>query len=273
MINPKIIGDAAVYCGDSTKLLPRSSQKVDLVITSPPYATQRDYGQSVENWDQLMQETFRSIPASDDCQILVNLGLVYRDFECVPYWNHWIDFMRELGWRLAGWYVWDQGDGLPGNWRGRLAPSFEFVFHFNKQSKTLNKWKPCKRAGETNPLTSMRKPHGKVQPYRHAEQSIQDFKIADSVIRTYRQMARNGPENEHPAVYPVKLCEELLLSFTQPGDVVLDPFMGSGTTGVACLKHGRRFIGIDIEPEYVDIACERLEITNSQLQMDLELAG
>jgi hypothetical protein len=65
--------------------------------------------------------------------VLVNLGLVHRDNEWLPYWQGWFDWMRSEGWCRFGLYVWDQGAGMPGGWAGRLAPAFELVFHFNPQ--------------------------------------------------------------------------------------------------------------------------------------------
>jgi DNA modification methylase len=63
---------------------------------------------------------------------------------------------------------------------------------------------------------------------------------------------------KHPTQKPVELLERIILASTKPGDLVLDPFMGSGTTGVAALKHGRRFVGIDKESQFVDLAEKRL---------------
>lgn len=62
----------------------------------------------------------------------------------------------------------------------------------------------------------------------------------------------------HPTQKPVKLLQHLILDYTQPGDTILDPFMGSGTTGVACVQTGRRFIGIEIDPTYFEIAVKRI---------------
>jgi site-specific DNA-methyltransferase (adenine-specific) len=72
---------------------------------------------------------------------------------------------------------------------------------------------------------------------------------------------------DHPAVFPVRLPQEIAQSFTDTGDIVLDPFMGSGTTGVACMQLDRQFIGIEIEPKYFDIACERIENAQRQQRM------
>ena len=96
-----------------------------------------------------MQGVFAAAPVTADAQLLVNLGLVHRDGEWTPYWEGWLDWMRAQGWRRFGWYVWDQGPGLPGDWNGRLAPSHEFIFHFNRQPRKPNKTVESKHAGET----------------------------------------------------------------------------------------------------------------------------
>jgi site-specific DNA-methyltransferase (adenine-specific) len=71
----------------------------------------------------------------------------------------------------------------------------------------------------------------------------------------------------HPTEKPVSLMTELVLDFTAPGDLICDPFMGSGTTGVAAVKLGRRFVGIEKEPKYFDVACERIEAATKQVDM------
>jgi DNA modification methylase len=84
-----------------------------------------------------------------------------------------------------------------------------------------------------------------------------------------KQLIRGGIEKEsgHPTEKPVHLMAEYIINSSQRGETVLDPFMGSGTTGVACMQLGRKFIGIEIEPKYFDIACERIE--NAQRQETL----
>jgi DNA modification methylase len=116
-----------------------------LVFTSPPYGNQRDYTTGgAEDWDGLMRGVFARLPLSEDAQVLVNLGRIHRDNEWQIYWHAWLDWMREQGWRRFGFYVWDQGPGLPGDWNGRLAPAFEFVFHFNRKARKPNKIVPCR---------------------------------------------------------------------------------------------------------------------------------
>ena len=134
------IGQHRLICGDATDravvaaLMPGDT--ASLCFTSPPYGNQRDYTSGgITDWDGLMRGVFGNVPMADAGQVLVNLGLIHRDNEVIPYWDAWLVWMRQQGWRRFAWYVWDQGPGMPGDWQGRLAPSFEFVFHFNRESR------------------------------------------------------------------------------------------------------------------------------------------
>ncbi|QEH81174.1 site-specific DNA-methyltransferase [Sphingomonas sp. C8-2] len=85
----------------------------------------------------------------------------------------------------------------------------------------------------------------------------------------------NNPERhgEHPTEKPRRLMSEIVADFTKPGDVILDPFMGSGTTGVAAVMAGRRFVGIEMNERYFDIACKRIEDAQRQGDMFAEVAA
>jgi DNA modification methylase len=238
--------------------------KVGLCFTSPPYAQQREYGETakekVKDWNALMQGAFAPLAdhLTPDGQILVNLGLVHRDGEWVPYWDGWIAWMREQGWRRFGWYVWDQGSGLPGDWNGRLAPSHEFIFHFNsdhrKPAKTVPK-DPHSIRDRTGD-TTMR---GDLNAGRHWSSgmaSLATHKIPDSVFRVQRQCGRVTKDSHHPAVYPVGLPSVSMECW--PGDVY-DPFLGSGTTLIAGHRLGRTVYGCELEPRYADVILKRAE--------------
>lgn len=82
-----------------------------------------------------------------------------------------------------------------------------------------------------------------------------------------------GGQNEHPTKKPTRLMMELVADFTDPGDVVLDAFAGSGTTGVACLRLGRKFIGIEKDPKYFALACDRLRAEESGSTLQAARAG
>jgi DNA modification methylase len=97
--------------------------------------------------------------------------------------------------------------------------------------------------------------------YEDALANLTDEEVAgwpDSVVRIMRHKAR-GPEVKHPAVFPVALPTEIMRAYSEPGNVVFEPFCGAGSSIIACEQHGRRCFGMEIEPLYVDIAVRRWE--------------
>lgn len=258
------VGDHLLLCGDSTDadVVRRvmNGERTSLLFTSPPYGNQRDYTTGgIGDWDALMRGVFGHLAEvmAEDGQVLVNLGLVHRDNEWQPYWESWLDWMRAQGWRRFGFYVWDQGPGLPGDWNGRLAPAFELLFHFNRQARKPNKIVPCKWAGHINDSHGgMRGKDGTVGEWTHAGHGVQDTRIPDNVLRITRHKAR-GIETEHPAVFPVALPEFIMNTYTAAGDIVFEPFAGAGTTIIAGERAGRRVRAIELAPEYVDVALLR----------------
>ena len=238
-----------IYHGDCREVLP--NQRCDLLFTSPPYGNQRDYTRTGFVWDDVVPPALIQSPSN--AQVIVNLGLIHSDGEVLPYWDSLICAMRKAEFRLFGWYVWDQGFGLPGNWSGRLAPSHEWIFHFNVDARQPNKWVQSQERPASG--RGLRKADGTVGAKSSPDKCGQPFKVADSVIRVYREMRRVW---SHPALFPVELPVHMIQSYSDPADMVLDPFMGSGTTLVAAKNLGRKAIGIEIEERYCQIAAERL---------------
>ena len=257
------IGEHRLLCGDSTKKEDvekvMDEERAHLCFTSPPYGQQRDYDgdtkEKVSDWDGLMQGVFGNLPMADDAQVLVNLGMIHRDGEWVPYWDGWIDWMRSQGWRRFGWYVWDQGPGLPGDWNGRFAPSHEFIFHFNHSAIKAKKTVPCKHAGEKNHGRGLRGKDGIVNEYSHSGRDVQSVKIPDSVIRVSREKFSTGIQSLTAAPFPIAFPSVFIECW--PGDVY-EPFSGSGTTMVACQNLNRKCRGIEISPQYVAVCLERM---------------
>jgi DNA modification methylase len=269
------LGSHRLLCGDSTdaeavaRLM--DGAKADLCFTSPPYGQQRDYTkegkEKCKDWDALMQGVFANLPMTDAGQVLVNLGLIHREGEWIPYWESWIEWMREQGWRRFGWYVWDQGSGLPGDWSGRLAPSHEFVFHFNKEARRPEKWIETQQAtvkrgdhdrkrfaaGEF--LPSMRGKDGKVKCVSSVDSMGQTGKIPDSVIRQNRHTHNQfDPNDVHPARFSNSFALHVLQSWL--GNVY-EPFCGSGTTLIAAEQLGRKCYGMEISPQYCQVIVNR----------------
>ena len=258
------INNHLLICGDSTDkatvLALTAGERASLCFTSPPYGNQRDYTSGgISNWDGLMQGVFRNLPMADDGQVLVNLGLIHRDNEFIPYWDAWLAWMKSQGWRRFGWYVWDQGAGLPGDWNGRLSPSFEFVFHFNRQSKHPNKFidkKPESIKDKTGE-SSLRKSNGDIVSVTNGKASLQPQKIPDSVLRINRHCGGIGDGISHPAVFPVALPAFVMEAYSAENDIVFEPFSGSGTSILAAERTGRQCRAIELAPEYVDVAIKR----------------
>lgn len=258
-----ILGNHRLLCGDSTnpqhveRLM--DGKKANMVFTSPPYGQQRDYTaegkEKVQDWDALMQGVFSILPLSESAQVFVNLGLIHKNGEWIPYWDRWMQTMSSIGWRRFGWYVWDQGPGMPGDWNGRLAPSHEFIWHFNKKSIRPSKTQDCIQAGKTKTGKGMRSKNGNVAEWQHGSAKIQEKKIPDSTLRIMRHKAR-GIEIEHPAVFPVELPLVFFEAWT--GDI-FEPFCGSGTTLIAAEQLKRKSYCMEISPAYCDVIVKRWE--------------
>lgn len=266
-----LLGKHRLMCGDSTSIdaveTLMDGKKADLCFTSPPYGQQRDYKNGgIADWDALMEGVFSIIPVKDDAQVLVNLGLIHRDCEWIPYWESWVEWMRSAEWRRFGWYVWDQGPGLPGDWNGRLAPSHEFIFHFNRVAERARKTKEKLAATiqYNDHGNGMRRKDGTMSGVSSPEASLQTHKVPDSVIRVMRHKAR-GIETEHPAVFPVNLASEIITAFSDAGDICYEPFTGSGSQILAADKNGRICYGMEMAPSYVDLSIRRWqEFTGKQ---------
>lgn len=261
-----ILGRSRLMCGDSTNPANVSrlmaGELADTLVTSPPYAQQRAYTDEFKarfgDWLNLMASVFGIIPVKPSAQVLVNLGLVHDDGEWNPYWTGWVEWMRSQGWKRFALYTWDQGSGLPGDWNGRLAPAFEFVFHFNRQPVKPQNIIP-KQAVSIRDRTGekvMRQESEESPTHTNGRASLATHKIPDSVLRVQRQCGRVTPDDHHPAVFPVGLPALLIQAW--PG-IIYEPFSGSGSTLMASEQTGQRCFAMELSPAYCDIAVKRWE--------------
>lgn len=236
-----------------------NGQHADLVITSPPYKNQRAYTQAIHDWDALMQQTFSAIPTHDQTQIIVNIGMVHKDSEVDVWWWDWCQSMR-ANWRWFGWYVWDKVSPPPLS-HGRLTTAHEWLLHFNKQARAPNKTIP-KQAKSIGPNKRQQNPlrnqdNTRAGKINSPNSYFNTHKIPQSVLSIHPEKHPHRFTN-HPAVFPVKLPQTLIEAYTDPHQIVYDPFAGSATTIIAAHRTNRVGYGIEISPEYADQAIQRL---------------
>lgn len=215
----EIIGNATLYLADCLEILP-TLEKVDAVITDPPYGVKRDkgfdgfggfggFGAPIarrrfeeDEWDAARPEkkVFDLILQKGE-SVFIFGGNYFADI--LPQGTHWI--------------VWDKLNTMP-------------------------TFGDCELAWTNSTRKSVKK-----------------------ITLEYNGLLGKEKDRQHPTQKPVRLLEEVVKAYGR-GDV-LDPFMGSGTTGVACMNLGRKFIGIEIEPKYFDIACERIAQAQKQQRL------
>lgn len=264
----QVQSDHRILCGDATcpddvlRLMDR--KKADVVFTSPPYAQQRNYGVgNVPDWDRLMNGVTDNIlvVSGEKTQIFVNLGKVHKDGEVWEYYSDWIQYAKSLGLRYFGQYVWDKLSALPGDWGGRLAPAFEFIFHFNRESvqpqKTIEK-KPGSIMDKTG-SQGLRARNGTIGVRSNGPSSLQTHKIPDDVIRMPNAACQGEATFGHVAPFPVSLPLFFCQAYPTSTGIVYEPFAGSGTTLIAAEKLNQRCFGMEIDPIYVDTIVTRYQ--------------
>lgn len=258
----ELLTDNRLLTGDCLPLLARlPSGSVDLTITSPPYDDLRCYNTPTSlDLPALGEALFRVTKDGGVC--IVVIGDASRHFaKSLSSFRLALSWCDCVGWRLFETCLYHR-HGVPGPWwrtRLRVDHGFIFIFFKGKQPKTFHKERlliPTKHAGEK----VTRRPF----PRRGIAWGLPPPTIAPLQCRgtvwpySASSSERNDVKLKHPATMPDKLGADLILGFSEPGDLVLDPLMGSGTSVVMAAKLGRRFLGMDASARYVKIARQRL---------------
>jgi len=251
-----------IYLGDCLEVMKDIPDKsVDLTVTSPPYDNLRTYNGNIEQWSfanfqGIAKELYR-VTKQGGVVVWVVGDATIKGNETGTSFRQALYF-KEIGFNLHDTMIWNKGGfSAVGALKTRYAPVFEYMFILTKgKIKTFNpiKDKPNKHSGKLIHKTK-RLEDGSIKkgtPYISSEYG-QRYNIWD--IFPQRQKGKDC----HPAPFPEQLAQDHILSWSNEGDVVLDPFMGSGTTAVACINTNRKFIGIEISKEYFEIAKKRIE--------------
>ena len=249
------IGDATLYLGDCLDVLPTLG-KVDAVVTSPPYDDIRDYGEKASLPIKVIPEI--STALSRGGVIVWNVSdQTINGSETGTSFRQALAFM-DSGMRLHDTMIYCK-EGVTFPDANRYHPAFEYMFvfsngapiHFNGIRDWRNKWAGSPMHGtdrQSDGTTTPINGHGNIVPVHGLRRN---WWIISNPF--------TGETSGHPAPMPYRMASDHVETWTVGGQIILDPFMGSGTTGVACARLGRQFIGIEIDPEYFDIACKRIE--------------
>lgn len=247
--------------GDCLKVMKQiSDDSVDMILTSPPYDDLRTYNGYSFDFLGISMDMHRVLKPGG--VIIWVVGDATRNgSETGTSFRQALRFM-ELGLNLHDTMLYHKVNYVPLTHR-RYEQAFEYMFCFSKGSpNTFNAIKiPCKLSGgRSHSGKFYHTPDAKTTTTAHKIAPIGESKIAPNIFSYTIGKVKNG----HPAVFPIELALDQVSSWTNPGDLVLDPFSGSGTTAIACLQTDRNFIGLEISPEYVSIANKRIEdwITN-----------
>ena len=276
--------DPLLLTGDcKEQLLVVAAKSVNLVMTSPPYADRRagTYGgihpDEYVDWFLPRAEQFKRVLKPDGSFIL-NIKENVVDGERHTYVHKLIDALRDQGWRWVEEYCWHKKNAAPGKWPNRFRDSWERCYHFalNKKFKMnqdsvrvpIGKWAKGRLDKEgglsEGDLVRRDSVTGSGVARRVGNWVGRDTVYPGNVLHLAAEAGCKG----HSAVFPVSLPRWFIRLFTDKEDletgtqdVVLDPFSGSGTTGVACRQLGRSYIGIDIHSGNNDIALQRWRAT------------
>jgi site-specific DNA-methyltransferase (adenine-specific) len=233
-----------VILGDSRDMSMIPDESVHLMVTSPPYNVGKDYDEDLglEEYRGLLRDVFREVHrklvvGGRACVNIANLGR--RPY--IPLHSYVIQDMAKIGFLMRGEIIWSKAASAGsstawGSWLSASNPTLrdihEYIMVFSKGS--------MKREGEKGESTITR------DEFLEYTKSIWNFPT------------ESAKKVGHPAPFPVELPYRLIQLYTYQGDVVLDPFCGSGTTCVAAVRTNRHFIGLDNSEEYVELAKKRI---------------
>ncbi len=262
----RMIGDQVIG-GDALKILPKCAPNcIDLIFTSPPYADSRrkTYGgihpDKYVEWFMPFADQFQRVLKPTGSFVL-NIKEKALNGERHTYVLELILAMRKRGWLWTEEYIWHKRNCYPGKWPNRFRDAWERCLHFTKQ-RDFAMYQEAVRV----PMGDWR--HSRLRNLSKTDRTRDESKVESGFGKRIENwvgrdlafpsnvlhLATECGNKAHSAAFPKALPEWFIKLFTKPGDVVLDPFLGSGTTAIVAKKLDRRYIGLEIKPEYYELA-------------------
>jgi len=263
-----------INCLDGLRSLP--DDVIDLTVTSPPYDNLRTYNNTSvwnkEVFDLMAPELFR-VTKKGGVVVWIVGDATIKGSETGS------SFRQALGFMDAGFRLHDTMIFQKNNFHypeiNRYWSTFEYMFIFSKGKPKTANLITDRRNREAGKLIhgTERKPDGSIHPKTAVRNSIERY-VKEFGVRTnvwYYSVARGCKTKEtfvleHPAIFPDKLAEDHILTWTAPGDLVLDPFLGSGTTAKMAILNNRHYLGYEINSDYFNIAQKRIDLAWKEAQ-------
>jgi len=227
---------------------------IDLIITSPPYGAIRNYNGYVFDFAAVAQQIYRVLKYGGVVVWVVNDQTVDGDESCESF-NQALYF-KQLGFKLHDTMIWARRT-TPQN-SNRYEPAFEYMFVLTKGTpKTFNPIKQPKRYDDKRKIKNF---------HRDADGILgeNDFRVNELVpLGNVWDIPNRGSDeiaHKHPAIFPERLAQMHITSWSKEGDIVMDPMCGSGTVCKMARWSNRRFIGIDVSEQYCALARERIKL-------------
>jgi len=262
-----------IILGNCVKVMDQlEDESVDAFITSPPYDELRDYNGYSFPFEDIARKMYQKL-AKGGVIVWVVGDATKKGSETGSSFRQAI-FFQELGLNIHDTMIYEKnGSSFPARRTGnRYSQVFEYMFVFSKgKPKTANLIcdKPNKWSGYTSFGTSTnRNAAGELVKAKNRKPTP-NFSPRHNVwkFNTGKKYTTNDDfAFKHPAMFPESLAEDHVMTWTKEGDLVVDPFVGAGTTTKMAAINGRRWLGIDISEEYVDIAIERMKIAEQMAQ-------
>ena len=269
-----------IFWGDCEEILKKFPDEcVDLIFTSPPYADQRKgtYGgikpdDYVDWFMPKANEFFRVLKSTGT--FILNIKERVVNGERHTYVIDLIHQMRKYHWLWTEEFIWHKKNSYPGKWPNRFRDNWERLLQFNKNRK-FNMYQEAVMVpvgdwakDRLNNLSETDKIRDESKVGSGFGKNISNWVGRKQVYPTnVLHLATECSNRNHSAAFPLELPTWFIKLFTQQGDLVLDPFIGSGTTALAAIQLGRKYIGIDTEHDYVEISKER--VLDSQIRLPI----